>query len=115
MIKAGDEKRHIAIQNKNVDVCGGPMCKIIAYSQWSKRSYKLKYNSFSGAVRNVNISNLFLINCWINKTWNLFQAIVIGFNTKKVLFVGIRNSYCSVCQRALHKKSEAPVHVCFVN
>lgn len=32
-----------------------------------------------------------------------------------MLFVGIRNSYCSVCQRALNKKCEAPVHVCFLN
>jgi len=53
MIKAGDEERQLAIQNGNVDECGVPMCTVIADGQWSKRSYKTKYNSFSGAVRNV--------------------------------------------------------------
>lgn len=32
-----------------------------------------------------------------------------------MLFVGIRNSYCSICQRAANVKSEVPVHVCFLN
>lgn len=55
MIKAGDEERQLAIQNGNVDKCGVPMCTVIADGQWSKRSYRTKYNSFSGAVRNVYI------------------------------------------------------------
>lgn len=50
MIKAGDEERRIAIENGNVDENGVPMCTVIADGQWSKRSYKTKYNSFSGAV-----------------------------------------------------------------
>ncbi|CAI6362985.1 unnamed protein product [Macrosiphum euphorbiae] len=89
--KAGKEEREIAIKNRNVDENGIPMCTVIADGQWSKRSYKTKYNSFSGA------------------------ATIIGFNTKKVLFVGVRNSYCSVCQRATNRKTEPPVHVCFLN
>lgn len=32
-----------------------------------------------------------------------------------MLFVGIRNSYCSVCQRAAYRKSEIPAHECFLN
>lgn len=55
MIKAGDEERQLAIKNGNVDECGVPMCTVIADGQWSKRSYKTKYNSFSGAVRNIKI------------------------------------------------------------
>lgn len=52
MIKAGDEERQIAIANGNIDESTGvPMCTLIADGQWSKRSYKTKYNSFSGAVR----------------------------------------------------------------
>ncbi|CAI6355909.1 unnamed protein product [Macrosiphum euphorbiae] len=89
--KAGKEEREIAIKNGNVDENGIPMCTVIADGQWPKRSYKTKYNSFSGA------------------------ATIIGFNTKKVLFVGVRNSYCSVCQRATNRKTEPPVHVCFLN
>ncbi|KAE9543065.1 hypothetical protein AGLY_002976 [Aphis glycines] len=91
MIKAGKEESEIAIKNGNVDENGIPMCTVIADGQWSKRSYKTKYNSFSGA------------------------ATIIGFNTKKVLFIGVRNSYCSVCQRAINRKTEPPVHVCFLN
>lgn len=32
-----------------------------------------------------------------------------------MLFVGIRNSYCSICQRATNRKIDPPVHVCFLN
>ncbi|KAE9522485.1 hypothetical protein AGLY_017146 [Aphis glycines] len=35
--------------------------------------------------------------------------------TKKYLFVGLRNSYCSVCQRAMTIKEEPPTHKCFLN
>lgn len=53
MIKAGNEERQIAIKNGNIDENGVPMCTVIADGQWSKRSYKTKYNSFSGAVKNI--------------------------------------------------------------
>lgn len=49
--KAGKEERRIAIENGNVDEQGVPMCTVIADGQWSKRSYKTKFNAFSGAVR----------------------------------------------------------------
>jgi len=49
--KAGEEERRIAIENGNVDDYGVPMCTVIADGQWSKRSYKTKFNAFSGAVR----------------------------------------------------------------
>jgi len=51
MIKAGNEERQIAINSGNVDKNGTPLCTVVADGQWSKRSYKTKYNSFSGAVR----------------------------------------------------------------
>lgn len=50
MIKAGNEERQIAIENNNLDTDGLPMCTVIADGQWSKRSYRTKYNAFSGAV-----------------------------------------------------------------
>lgn len=34
---------------------------------------------------------------------------------KKVLFIGIRNSYCCICQSALVKKEDPPSHLCFLN
>lgn len=51
IIKAGIEERRLAIECGNVDKDGVPMCTVIADGQWSKRSYKTKYNAFSGAVR----------------------------------------------------------------
>lgn len=52
MKQAGDEEREIALKNKEVDVDGTPMCTVIADGQWSKRSYKSKYNALSGTVCN---------------------------------------------------------------
>lgn len=48
---AGEEERRIALANGNVDNDGVPLCTVIADAQWSKRSYKTKFNAFSGAVR----------------------------------------------------------------
>lgn len=50
MIKAGNEERELAIESGNIDDDGVPMCTVIADGQWSKRSYKTKFNAFSGAV-----------------------------------------------------------------
>lgn len=55
MIKAGDEERRIALQNGKVDKYGVPMCTVIADGQWLKRSYRTKYNAFSGAVRKLKL------------------------------------------------------------
>jgi len=51
MLKAGNEERQLAIKSGNIDEDGIPMCTVIADGQWSKRSYKTKFNAFSGAVR----------------------------------------------------------------
>lgn len=51
MIKAGEEERQLAIKCGDVDVDGIPMCTVIADGQWSKRSYKTKYDALSGAVK----------------------------------------------------------------
>lgn len=48
--EAGDEEREIALKNKEIDEDGTPICTVIADSQWSKRSYKSKYNALSGTV-----------------------------------------------------------------
>lgn len=48
--RAGDEERKIALEEGNTDEDGIPMCTVIADGQWSKRSYKTKYNALSGAV-----------------------------------------------------------------
>lgn len=47
---AGIEERRLALEAGDVDEDGTPMCPVIADGQWSKRSYKTKYDAFSGAV-----------------------------------------------------------------
>lgn len=43
------------------------------------------------------------------------QANIIGFKTKKVLFIGIRNRYCVICNRAEIKNITPLDHTCFLN
>lgn len=52
---AGDEERRLAIEAGSVDIDGIRMCAVVADGQWSKRSYKTKYDALSGVVRNVQI------------------------------------------------------------
>lgn len=43
------------------------------------------------------------------------QASIIGYNTKKVLYMGVRNKYCSICDKAKLNGNTASAHVCFKN
>jgi len=52
MQKAGEEEKKIALDLGNVDTDGVPLITVVADGQWSKRSYKTKYDAFSGVVRN---------------------------------------------------------------
>lgn len=54
MLKAGNEERQLAIESGNIDEDGIPMCTVISDGQWSKRSYKTKFNAFSGDLRILN-------------------------------------------------------------
>lgn len=47
---AGEEERKFAIETGCFDDDGVPMCTVIADGQWSKRSYKTKYDALSGVV-----------------------------------------------------------------
>ncbi len=53
MQKAGEEEKKIALELGNVDTDGVPLITVVADGQWSKRSYKTKFNAFSGAVCNI--------------------------------------------------------------
>lgn len=48
---AGIEEKQLAMEAGDVDIDGIPMCPVVADGQWSKRSYKTKYDAYSGAVR----------------------------------------------------------------
>jgi len=43
------------------------------------------------------------------------QACIIGHKTKKILFVGVRNSYCCICARAAAISTEPSKHLCYKN
>lgn len=40
---------------------------------------------------------------------------IIGLKTKKVLFIGIKNKYCIICQKSKTKEENKPPHECFMN
>jgi hypothetical protein len=52
--KAGEEERKLAIQHGDID--GVPMITVVADGQWSKRSYKTKYDALSGVVNIIIIT-----------------------------------------------------------
>lgn len=39
----------------------------------------------------------------------------MGYRTKKVLFIGVRNKYCTICQKARSNNKNPPTHVCYKN
>lgn len=57
---AGDEERQLAIEAGTVDVDGIPMCTVVADGQWSKRSYKTKYDALSGVASYIYIYRVIL-------------------------------------------------------
>ncbi|KAG8171611.1 hypothetical protein JTE90_022564, partial [Oedothorax gibbosus] len=42
-------------------------------------------------------------------------AAIVGYETKKVLHLGVRNKYCSTCQMSQRKGIEVKRHECFKN
>ena len=90
MIAAGKEERRLAVENDDY-FQGVPAITVIADGGWSKRSHKHSYNAKSGV------------------------AVIIGSRTKKLLFLGVRNKYCSTCSIAENAGQEAPAHMCYRN
>ena len=75
MRQAGQEERQIAI-SKGCTCLGDPAITVILDGGWSKRSHKHSYNAKSGV------------------------GIIIGLETQKILFMGVRNKYCAVCSQS---------------
>ena len=53
----------------------------------------------------------YLTQCYIL----LFQALIIGYRTGKILFMGVRNKYCMICNRAEQREVPPSHHTCFKN
>lgn len=78
IIKAGEEEKQLAIA-ANDFFEGIPAISVTVDGGWSKRSHQHSYNAKSGV------------------------AVVIGNVTKKLLYLGVRNKYCSVCAVAANR------------
>ncbi|CAH2006518.1 unnamed protein product [Acanthoscelides obtectus] len=92
MKNAADEEKALAVTDGQVDANGVPLITVVADGSWAKRSYHSNYSSLSGA------------------------AAIIGYKTKKVLFLGVRNKYCTICKIAERANmSPTKPHKCFKN
>ena len=88
-IAAEEERRH-AIEQGSLHE-GVPAISVIVDGGWSKRTHKHTYNAKSGV------------------------GIIIGRHTRKLLHVGVRNKYCSVCSMAEKHNITAKQHKCYKN
>lgn len=90
IIEAGLEERRLAIENGDVTENGTATITVLCDGSWAKRSYRTNYNSLSGA------------------------AAIVGYKTKKVLYLGVKNKFCIQCNK--HKDKESvPEHACYKN
>ena len=90
LIESGKEEKRLAMAAGNMDE-GVPAINIIADGGWSMRSHQHRYSANSGV------------------------AVIIGERTKKLLYLGVRNKYCSICAIADNKKSQPQPHKCYKN
>jgi hypothetical protein len=80
MFEAVEEEKKLALANGNYKEGEIPLLTVIVDGCWGKRSYRTNYSALSGC------------------------AVIIGFYTKKVLWFGVRNKYCVICERAKNRK-----------
>ncbi|XP_063238957.1 uncharacterized protein LOC134540255 [Bacillus rossius redtenbacheri] len=90
LVEAGIEERRLAIEKGDVDD-GMPFITVIVDGGWSKRSYGHNYTATSG------------------------MAVIIAERTGQLLFLGVRNKYCCICDRATKIGMEAKPHLCYKN
>jgi hypothetical protein len=91
MKMTAEEEKELAIEENRIDAKGIPEIMVTADRAWSKRSYGHKYSSLSGL------------------------AAIVGYNTQKVLFMGVRNRFFSVCAYAKRNKKAPKDHPCCLN
>ncbi|XP_076685768.1 uncharacterized protein LOC143377868 [Andrena cerasifolii] len=93
MEDAGKEEKELAISRGDVHAESNlPFIPVVADGSWMKRSYRGgDYNSLSGV------------------------GAIVGYYTKKVLYISVKNKFCMTCQIAGTKKEEPREHRCFKN
>ncbi|KAJ8877380.1 hypothetical protein PR048_021834 [Dryococelus australis] len=90
MLDAAEEEKVIAIHDGNVDSDGVPMC-----TQWWPMEHGVS------AVTELITT--------------LYWAFIVGFKTGKVLYIGDRNQYFSICASCQNAKQTPPGHTCFLD
>ena len=87
-VEAGEAEKAIAI-SRNQFHGRFPAITVMVDGGWSKRCHKRSYNAKSAV------------------------AIIIGLETRKILYLGVRNKYCSICNKATD--GNILLHHCFRN
>ena len=89
LLAAGEEEKRIAIEKgDHEDILS---ITVIVDGGWSKRSHKHSYNANSGV------------------------GVIFGLATQRLLFIGVRNKYCSICSIADRKGECVREHNCIKN
>ncbi|KAK4876863.1 hypothetical protein RN001_009369 [Aquatica leii] len=91
MLETGKEEARCAIEAGDFED-GIPFITVIIDGGWAKRSYGHGFSSLSGV------------------------AVIIGKKTGKLLYLGVRNKFCSVCCSNKTKQTNCKdIHVCYKN
>ena len=90
LLTAGQVERRLAIEKGNYHN-GVPAITVVVDAGWSKRSHKHSYNANSGV------------------------GVIFGAATKALLFIGVRNKYCSICAINARNDKPIPTHHCYRN
>lgn len=86
MVEAGKEEKRLAEERGDFHD-GVPAISVILDGGWSKRSHRHSYNAKSGV------------------------GVIIGQETGKILFIGVRNKYCTACKQGVAPEN----HTCYKN
>ena len=89
-VAAGKEEKELAVANNRYHN-GVPAITVVVDGGWSKRSHKHSYDAKSDV------------------------GVIFGAATKKLLFIRMRNKYCSICAISQQKNSPPPPHQCYQN
>ena len=90
LLIAGQKEKQLATEQGNYHN-GVPAITVVVDGGWSKRSHKHSYNANSGV------------------------GVIFGAATKALLFIGVRNKYCSVCAISTRNNVTVPPHQCYRN
>ncbi|XP_053391945.1 uncharacterized protein LOC128554669 [Mercenaria mercenaria] len=90
MAKAAAEERRLAVERGDFHE-GVPAITVVCDGGWSKRTHKHSYNAFGGV------------------------GVIFGAATQKLLYMGVRNKQCVICNKAESENKTPKLHNCYKN